>query len=273
MENNLDFNMLSTLFDQLYNILPTILWAVFFIFLGWVVYKLIILLIRSVLKLSKVDRLSAKINEVDFLEKSSFKIDVGKIILFFVKCFVILILLIMGADMLGLTAVSDVAGQLITYLPRFLSGVVILAIGIVIATFIKNTIQCMLRSFDLSGSKFISGLAFYIILIIATITALNQIGVNTDIVTNNILILLGAFLAAFTIALGLGSKDIVYRLILGFYTRKNFEAGMRIRVDGVEGVIVLIDNISLVIAMEDKKVVFPIKNITNRNIEILHENP
>ncbi|WP_268225566.1 mechanosensitive ion channel family protein [Sinomicrobium oceani] len=273
MENNLDFNILRTFLDQLYDILPKILWTVFFIFLGWVIYKLIILLIRSVLKLSKIDRLSAKINEADFLEKSSFKIDVSRIILFFAKCFIILVLFIMGADMLGLTAVSDVASQIITYLPRFLSGVAILAIGIVIATFIKKTIQGMLLSFDMSGSKFISGLAFYIILIIATITALNQIGINTDIITNNILILLGAFLAAFTIALGLGSKDIVYRLILGFYTRKNLEAGMRIRVNGVEGVIVLIDNISLIIALEDRKVVFPIKNITNRNIEILHETP
>ncbi|MGS2764680.1 mechanosensitive ion channel family protein [Sinomicrobium sp. M5D2P9] len=230
-------------------------------------------MIGGILKLSKIDKLSAKINEADFLEKSSFKIDLRKVILFFIKCFAILILLIMGADMLGLTAVSDVAGQLITYLPRFLSGVVILAIGIVIATFVKNAIQGMLKSFDMSGSKFIAGLAFYVILIITAITALNQIGVNTDIITNNILILLGAFLAAFTIALGLGSKDIVYRLILGFYTRKNFEAGMRIRVDGVEGIIVLIDNLSLVVAMEDKKIVFPIKNITNRNIEILHDNP
>ncbi|MBC9797534.1 mechanosensitive ion channel family protein [Sinomicrobium weinanense] len=269
MGNGLDLNVLKRLFDELYGILPKILWTLLFLLLSWVVYKVVVILVKSALKLTRIDKLSAKINEVEFLKNSSFKIDLVKVVLAFVKWFVILILIIVGSDMLGLTVVSTEASRLIAYLPQFFSGLAILVIGVIVATFLKNTVQGMLKSFDLSGSKSIGLLVFYVVVIIAGITALNQIGINTDIITNNLLIVLGAFLAALTIALGLGSRDIIYRLILGFYTRKNFEIGMRVRIDGVEGVIVMIDNISFVVATGEKKIVYPIKSVSNRKVEIL----
>lgn len=272
MENGLDLNALKGLFDEFYSVLPKILWTVLFILLGWIIYKVIMALVKSALKFTRIDKLSEKINEIEPLKKSSFQVDLVKVVLAFVKWFLILILIIVGSDMLGLTVVSTEAGRLIAYLPRFFGGLAILVIGVTIGTFFKNTVQGTLKSFDLNGSRSVGLLVFYIVVIIATITALNQIGINTDVITNNLLILLGAFLAAFTIALGLGSKDIIYRLILGFYSRKNFEIGMRVRIDGVEGVIVLIDNISFVVATDDKKIVYPIKNITNREVEILNND-
>jgi hypothetical protein len=50
----------------------------------------------------------------------------------------------------------------------------------------------------------ISSVAFYGIAILVTITALNQAGVDTTIVTNNVTIILGAFL------------DIRFGIWLGF---------------------------------------------------------
>ncbi|WP_461533088.1 mechanosensitive ion channel family protein [Sinomicrobium sp.] len=271
MQNSVDLDVLKKLSEQLIDMFPKLLWTLLLLFLGWLIYRIVLFVVGSLLKLSKIDKLSEKLNETDLLFNSSYRIDLRKIILFFVRFLLVLILLITGAEILNLHAVSEVAAQLIAYLPRVLTGIALLIVGLITANLVRKAVQDTLRSFDISGSKFVSGLAFYVILLIATLMALNQVGIQTDIITNNILIFFGALLAAFTIALGLGSKDVISRLLLSFYTRKNFETGMKVRIDDIEGVIERIDSINLVLATDEQKIVFPIKNFTDRNIIILSE--
>ena len=93
----------------------------------------------------------------------------------------------------------------------------------------------------------------------------------TDIISNNISYIIGAALISATIAIGLGSRDIVYRLILGFYTKKNLQIGMKIQIDETIGVIESIDNICMVVKTENEKIVFPIKKINNSEIKVLNQ--
>lgn len=102
-----------------------------------------------------------------------------------------------------------------------------------------------------------------------SIMSLDQAGINTDIITNNLILILGAVMVSLAISFGLGSRDVVFRLLLGFYSKRNFKIGQRIKIDEKEGVILAIDNISLLVKFEDTKVVYPIKYIANSRIEIV----
>ena len=128
-----------------------------------------------------------------------------------------------------------------------------------------------MKSFELSGSNSIGNLVFYILLIITIIISLNQLGVNTEIITDNISIVLGATLLALSISLGLGSKDIIERLLFGFYTRKNLQIGQKIIIEGDEeaGKIISIDNICMVLQKGEKKTIYPISEIVNKRIKII----
>ncbi|MFV0141343.1 hypothetical protein [Empedobacter falsenii] len=118
----------------------------------------------------------------------------------------------------------------------------------------------------------VSNIIFYIILIFTIITSLNQAGVNTDLITNNLFLILGSVFLTLAIAFGLGSKDVIYRLLLSFYTNRNFEIGQRIIIeDDVQGVIIAINNICMTIQTADEKVVYPIKIITNKKIRIIED--
>jgi small-conductance mechanosensitive channel len=114
--------------------------------------------------------------------------------------------------------VSKEIGNLLRYLPRLFSAIALFMIGIYIARFVKNAIKGFYESFDLSGSKIISTLVFYIIAVIVTITAMNQAGIDTTVVTNNVTIILGAFLLAVAIGFGLGSREVIRDLLRTFYT-------------------------------------------------------
>lgn len=138
------------------------------------------------------------------------------------------------------------------------------------AAYLKNGLRSILKAMDVNGSKLMSQLLFVMLAIMVSIITLNHIGLETDIITNNLFLIIGSILASFAIAFGLGSRDIIFRLLLGYYSKRNFRIGQNILIDGNKGIIESIDNIAFVVIFEDKKVVYPIKYISNRSIEILN---
>ena len=141
-------------------------------------------------------------------------------------------------------------------------------IGIYVAKFVRNGINAFYKSFDLNGAKIISSVVFYIIAVIITVTALNQAGIDTTIVTNNITVILGAFLLAIAIGFGLGSKEIVADLLRSFYSRKTYEIGDTIKINNYEGTVVSVDSISMVLKTQNGKIVIPIKDVTKNVVEV-----
>src|SRR5690606_816513 len=181
----------------------------------------------------------------------------------------ILVLVTIGADILGFTVISAEIGKIIQYVPKLVSALVLLLLGFYLATLVKGGLINLLKSFDMGGSRILGNLSYFSILILFIILAANQAGINTDIVTANLLMVVGAFIAAFALATGLGSRDVVLRLILGFYSRKNLAIGTKVIIDGFQGTITAIDNICMTIENDQKIIVYPIKLIANKKVEII----
>lgn len=263
--------ILQGLYDYVLSGIPKLLTGIGFLIGAFIVYKLVLWIIKRLLKVSKIEKLNSKINEIEFIAGSNFKIDLGKILLGFVKFILILIMVIVGSELMNLQIVSEQIGKLLSYLPQFLSGILIFAVGAYLANLAKKTVYNLMKSIDSGGSKALSSIVFYLIFIFVSITAINQIGIDTQIISNNLSYIIGACLIAVTIAVGLGSREIVYRLILGFYTKKNLEIGMKIQVGDITGKIEAIDNISLVVRTEKEKIIFPIDQINNTTVRIIEE--
>lgn len=266
----LNFSLLESLYQEMVLIFPKIVGGIVFIVLAYILLKLILVLTKYILKLSKIDKLKNALNNSEALKNSSVEVDPAKIILQFVRLFIILLIIIIGSDIFGLTVVSNQIGRIVDYLPQFFSAVLIFAGGFYLANYIKGFLKSLIKSIDLNGANILSNIIFYIILIFTIITSLNQAGVNTDLITNNLSMVLGSIFLTLAIAFGLGSKDVIYRLLLSFYTNRNFEIGQKVIVeDNVKGVIVSINNICMTIQTENEKVVYPIKVITNKKIRII----
>ena len=272
MNIGLNFSLLESLYQEMVLVFPKVVGGIIFIILSYILLKLILILTKYILKLSKIDNLKKALNNNEALKNSSIEVDPSKIILQFVRLFIILLIIIIGSDIFGLTVVSNQIGRIVDYLPQFFSAVLIFAGGFYLANYIKTFLRSLIKSIDLNGANIISNIIFYIILIFTIITSLNQAGVNTDLITNNLFLILGSVFLTLAIAFGLGSKDVIYRLLLSFYTNRNFEIGQRIIIeDDVQGVIIAINNICMTIQTADEKVVYPIKIITNKKIRIIED--
>lgn len=267
----LPFNLIENFYADMLRALPQILKGIAFIITAFLLYTIVMWIVKRLLKVSKIEKLNHMLDQTDVLRGSNIKINLSNLIIGLVKFILILIILIVGADFLKLSIVSAQIGKLLEYLPKFLIGVLIFVFGVYLASQVKKMINSLIKSIDAGGAKAISSVAFYLIFIFVSITALNQIGVNTEIISDNLTYLIGAALIAITLAIGLGSRDIVYRLILGFYTKKNLEIGMKIQIDDQTGIIESIDNICLVLKTENDKIVYPIKKITNTQVRILEK--
>ena len=267
--DQVDLSSFTNLWQEFINFLPKLVTVILVVLIGWLLIKLLSFFISKALKVSKIDALGEKLKEIDLFKDVEIK--PASIIVKVVKWVLYLFLIVIASDILGLDKVSDGIASFIGYLPKLFSAIAILILGIYLANIVKNSIQSTFKSLDIGGSKIIGNIVFFAITIFVAITALNQAGINTEIITNNLTIILGALLLAFTIAFGLGSKEVVQRLLFGFYSRKNLAVGQRIKIDATEGIIDTIDNINLVLKNKEGKFMYPIKEVNDKIIQIFDE--
>nr|WP_299175558.1 mechanosensitive ion channel domain-containing protein [uncultured Allomuricauda sp.] len=265
---DLTFDSLTTMGRDIAMALPKIIGALIVLLIGWLVTKIVLFILGKILKLAKADALSEKINEMELFGKGDLKIDIIKIILGFVKWFLLLVFLIVAADILSWEIISTEIGNLLRYLPRLFSALALMMIGLYIGNFVKKTVKKLFDSLEFGGSNVVSNMLFYIIVIFISITALNQAGIDTSIITNNITMILGAFLLAFALGLGLGSRDVITDLLRSFYTRRTYAVGDKVVISGHTGTIEAIENNSLTLVTKNGKFVIPIKDVVSEKVEI-----
>ncbi|WP_303317993.1 mechanosensitive ion channel domain-containing protein [Flavivirga abyssicola] len=253
---------------EITDIFPNIIGTIIVLFIGWLVTKLVIKIIKKALKLAKTNKLDAAINDIEIVEGKKLNFDTVKVISNFVKWVMYIMLLIMASDIMNLTMISEQISNLLGYLPQLFSALVIFTVGLILANVIKKGLKTFFESMDLSGAKVISQVVFFIILIFTSITALNQAGVNTEIITSNLTMILAAFLLAFALAFGFGAQKVVGDVLKAFYTRKIYEIGQVIEFNDIKGEVETIDSISITLKTKEGKLVIPIKDIVESQVKI-----
>ncbi len=259
---------LNTMWIEITKIFPNVLGALVILIVGWFVTKLVVRIVKKTLKIAKANRLDDKLNEIELVEGKNLNFDTVKIVSKFIKWLMYIMLLIMISDVLNLTMISQQISNLLSYLPQLFSALVIFTIGLILANVIKKGLQSFFESMDLSGAKIIGQVVFFLIVIFTSITALNQAGVNTEIITSNITMILASFLLAFALAFGVGAQKVVGDLLKTFYTRKIYEVGQIIEFNNTRGEIETINGISVTLKTKEGKIVVPIKDIVESQVRV-----
>lgn len=260
----------STFIDVLAKGVVGFLLLVLYIVFGWLLLKLTVYLFKKILRFLHIEKLQEVFDKNELFGRMSVEMRIEKIVISFVKIFVILLLVVVGAELFGLEIVSREVGNFVSYMPKLFIALAMLVAGVYFASWLKKTIIGVLKAIDFSGARFVGALVFYIVFVFVGITALNQAGINTDIITSNISIVIGAVMLVIVLSLGLGSKDMVARLLNSFYARKNIEIGKKIKINNeLEGYVIAIDNVYLCLLVDGKKNFIPINKISDSQIEIL----
>ena len=94
------------IFESIIDSLPTVAGFFGFIIFAWIFVKIFLYVIRKVLAKSNIDKLSEKLSTIKVFGDTAINVNLSKIIVNVLKWFLIMIFVMAGSQMFGVTAVS-----------------------------------------------------------------------------------------------------------------------------------------------------------------------
>lgn len=250
--------------------MPGIIGAILILLLGWLFAKLVSGGIGRLLKVVKFDKLAERIKAGPLLEKANIRLAPSALIGKFVYWILILLVITTAADTLGWSAVSEEISKLLSYLPSLLSAIVFFIVGVYIATFARDVIQGATKTLGISTGRTISSFVFYLLFLLVSLTALGQAGIDTTLISSNLLLIIGAIMAAAAISYGIASKDVLSNILAGFFSRRTFMKGEIIEIDGQRGEIIEVSNIAVTLKLnEEESLVVPAHQLITNKVKII----
>lgn len=159
-----------------------------------------------------------------------------------------------GADLLGLQAVSDAFAAFFGYLPNIVAAVLLLVIGSAASQFAGQTVTAAAREANVDFASSLGSLVSVLILFVIGIMALAQLRIETDIIRVVTVCSLSGLALAFGLSFGLGTRDITRDIMAGFYVRKVLRPGDVIEVDGQRGTLRAITSTQTVLDADDRTI-------------------
>lgn len=268
--NSIFVETLSSFGVLFMSFIPHLIGAIALMLIGWFIARIIKYVLEKILKKIQFDKGLERLQISSFLEKGNIKVSPSTIVATTVKWIVLLVFGIAAFDVLGWRVISSEFGNLLFYIPKIVSALLILVLGIYLARILRDFIVGLSKSIGVESGQLIGQLAFYFIIISITITALKQAGIKTDVLSDNAIMILGAILLAFSIAYGISAKDVLLNIYLSWYFKDKIKVGSVLTVNNQQvGKVVKIEGTMLFAekANNTSKII-SLKEMLNQNIQI-----
>ncbi len=247
---------------------PNLLLAGLVVVLGWLLARLVRWMIIRMSVIGRLESLSQRIGLESVLKRTGVD-SLGRVLGAVAYWVIILGTMMLAAEVLGMQPVIDGLQRVFAYIPTLFAALAVFLFGFWLADKARFVMGTMGEAMGIGGGKVIGRILFIIILLFLTITALNVAGVDTTLITSNILIVVGSLFIAFSIAYGFAAKEILTNILSSYYGKDRFKPGMRVRIGQDEGVIVSIDSIRVALRAGDREILIPTSRLVSDRIEIL----
>ncbi len=191
---------------QLSEFLPKLLGVVVILVVGWLVAKLLAVIVVRGLKLVNFNVITERAGLDGFLRQGGVRKSTIDILGILVYWLVILATLLAAFNTLGLTVVSDLFSKITLFVPHVIVAVLILAIGLYFARFVADTVTAYGKNVGLEDAVVVGRVAYYAIMVFVVLITLDQVQVGGEIVRFTYYVLLGGAVLALAIAFGLGGQ-------------------------------------------------------------------
>ncbi len=194
------------------DLLPRVVLTVSIVAMGWLIAVVLRWLTRSGLTRVGFGRLCERQGVAAMLRESDLpKAEVLAGAIVFWLTFVGFLL--SGVDVLGFAALQGLVSEFALFVPRLLTGIVILVVGFVFANFAWRATQLAAVNARIPSPRVLSGTVRGLVLILAVAMALDQIAVARTIVLTAFAIAFGAVMLGLAIAFGVGGGGIARRIL------------------------------------------------------------
>lgn len=207
------FDSLNQFWVDLGAFLPNLIVAFILLIIGWIVAKVLRGVTVRVLRILRIDVIAERAGIEDFLLKGGVRFTAVTLIAAIMYWAIIFIVFLAVLHTLGLGIAADLFNRVLLYLPNVIVAIVLLIFGTLFAQFVQSALYTYLNNVGVSGSRLVSGIAKYAIIIFVVSISLEQLAIGGDILVSAFQIAFGALCLALALAFGLGGRDWAARVI------------------------------------------------------------
>jgi hypothetical protein len=201
--------------------LPSILAALLLLLIGMVVGKLARTAAEKFFKFVHMDEYAERVKVNELLSRLGFGRSPAFVIGFLVYWLIILVFLVSAANAVQLTVVSQLLERFVLFIPKLIGAVLVVAAGLLFGHFSGEVVLNAATANKLDSAVAFSKTVRVVVVVFAGVMALEQIDIDTSIITSSIQIILGTIGLGLAIAFGIGGKDVAAEIIRNFIARQS----------------------------------------------------
>ena len=250
---------------------PNILGSVLLVLAGWLLARL---LRAAIIRLSgRLDGLFRSQARDDFLRRLGVERPASTVIGGIVFWLVFLVFFTAATETLGLPVLATWLSGVSYYLPRILVAALIILAGLLAANLARDAIAATAGAAGLAYSGLLGRAVYVIILLVAIVTGVDQLGVESRFLTLTITVVIAALIGGAALAFGLGSRTTVSNIIAAHYLRQIYRVGQTVRIRDVYGCIAEITPTAVILDGPEGRVLVPAKDFSEvASVLIVKEN-
>lgn len=249
--------------------LPRLLGAIVWLLLGWGVARLAQYILASLLRRLGLDRISERVGATQVLTDAGLEPSASRLIARLVYWIILLVFVLGAAESLGLQGVVNTLEGLVAYLPSVLAAALIVLIGGLIARVVGDAVGALSRQAGVRAGAALGQGVRYVLLVFVIILALEQLGIQTTLLTTVATVLIAATALALALAFGLGSRELARNIMAGLHARESFREDQQVAVDGHAGRLVSIGPVKTVIDTDAGLVSLPNVTLTEEAVTVI----
>jgi len=262
---------MQVLITKLLAFAPNIIAAILMLILGYTIAKLACFLISRLFIRIGVNKLSDRVGLSSTIATAGFNSTLSQMIGAVFFWIVMLTFIVSASEVLGLDRVSGTIDNLVLYLPKVIAALVILLIGLFVASFVRNAIKTGMSAMSAVSSdnaKVLGNVAYGFLVVISALLAISQLDIDVTLLNRVLQILLLTVAVAVMLSMGLGTKEISANVMAGIYLRDVYKFGASIEVDGIEGIVSYVGTTKTEIENDGGSVSIPNQHLLNAVVRV-----
>jgi len=202
--------------------LPRLIVMLILIFMGWIIAYVTKVIVGSVLRLIKFDKLSEKAGATQLLAKAALP-SATEMLSRFVFWVAWLGFVLMGVSVLGILGLQEQIARFFLFVPRLFVAIFIMFFGMLAASFFSRATLLAAVNANVPSPRVLSFAVRSIIIVFVSSIAFEELGLAEQTMLVAFGIMFGALMLGLAIAFGIGGKDLAQRFLERRFVREKKE--------------------------------------------------
>lgn len=202
--------------------LPRFLEMLVIVVVGWIIAFILKVVLRSVLKITRFDKLSEHTGATQLLRGAALPslTELVSRIVFWVAW---LGFILLGIDVLGVVGIEQHITSFFGFLPRLFAALFILFFGLLAASFFSRAVLLSGVNADMPSPRLVSWAVRTMIILFVVSMAFEELSVGSRTMIVAFALTFGALMLGLALAFGLGGKDLAKRYLERRFARERDE--------------------------------------------------